>query len=66
MVKVKAEERASIEDIKRSIWYKGSIYTKDEVKKIMKKYVCWKEIGFSAKWVDQKNFVCKFFWEKRV
>jgi len=35
MVAAKADSRATISDIKKSTWYNGPIYSKEEVKKIM-------------------------------
>jgi len=37
MTKAKPEERAKIEDIKHSEWYKGPVYSNTELKKLMKK-----------------------------
>jgi serine/threonine protein kinase len=39
MTKFNPEERATLEDIKNMKWYKGEVYTNDELKNVMREYL---------------------------
>lgn len=39
MVEFSPEERATIEDIKNSAWYKGEVYTSEELRKVMRDHL---------------------------